>query len=185
MTIAAVVLAAGGGSRWTGEGHKLLADFRGRPVASWAIDAAADAGLDELIVVTGAVDLSGLVSGGATVLDNPAWSDGQAGSLQVAVAHAGKVGHGAVVVGLADAPLVTVEAWRSVAATRGQLVVATFDGRRRPPVKVARGLWSELPTAGDAGARMLFGSRASLVVEVACDCRPVDIDTVEDLELWN
>ena len=171
MTIAAVVLAAGGGSRWTGEGHKLLADFRGRPVASWAIDAAADAGLDELIVVTGAVDLSGLVPGGATVLDNPAWSDGQAGSLQVAVAHAGKVGHGAVVVGLADAPLVTVEAWRSVAATRGQLVVATFDGRRRPP--------------GDAGARMLFGSRASLVVEVACDCRPVDIDTVEDLELWN
>jgi len=163
----------------------LLADFRGRPVASWAIDAAADAGLDELIVVTGAVDLSGLVPGGATVLDNPAWSDGQAGSLQVAVAHAGKVGHGAVVVGLADAPLVTVEAWRSVAATRGQLVVATFDGRRRPPVKVARGLWPELPTAGDAGARMLFGSRASLVVEVACDCRPVDIDTVEDLELWN
>ena len=92
MTVAAVVLAAGGASRWDGPGHKLLADLGGRPLASWAIDAAATAGLDELVVVTGAADLVGLVPPGATVAHNPDWADGQAGSLQVAVSRCREAG---------------------------------------------------------------------------------------------
>jgi CTP:molybdopterin cytidylyltransferase MocA len=69
-SIAAVVLAAGGGSRWSGPGHKLLADLDGRPLAAHAIAAAAAAGLDELVVVTGSVDISAIIPGGATVLHN-------------------------------------------------------------------------------------------------------------------
>ena len=99
MTVAAVVLAAGGASRWDGPGHKLLADLGGRPLASWAIDAAATAGLDELVVVTGAADLVGLVPPGATVAHNPDWADGQAGSLQVAMSRCREAGHRAFVVG--------------------------------------------------------------------------------------
>ncbi|MEO2113467.1 MAG: nucleotidyltransferase family protein, partial [Acidimicrobiales bacterium] len=30
------MLAAGGGTRWDGEGHKLLADLDGRPLAAHA-----------------------------------------------------------------------------------------------------------------------------------------------------
>ena len=184
MTIAAVVLAAGGGTRWDGEGHKLLADLDGRPLAAHAIDAAAAAGLDELVVVTGAADLAGVLPAVVTVVHNPDWDIGQAVSLQLAVSHCRATGHQAMVVGLADTPGVPATAWRSVAGQPGDLVCATFDGLRRPPVKVSARLWDELPVAGDMGARLLLSLRASEAVEVACDGEPADIDTVADLRAW-
>ena len=185
MSTAEVILAAGGGTRWTGPGHKLLADFRGRPLVAWSIEAATTAGLDELIIVGGAADLSALLPEGATLLGNDGWESGQAGSVQVALAHAARVGHGAIVLGLADTPMVPASAWRSVADNPGDLVTATFGGERRPPVKVAQRLWPELPVSGDGGARSLLAGRPSLVVEVACEGQAIDIDTVEDLDRWS
>ena len=88
-------------------------------------------------------------------------------------------------VGLADMPGIPAEAWRAVADAPGPLVVATFDGRRRPPPKVGRRYWSELPEAGDTGARFLLAGRPFDVVEVACPGNPADVDTVEDLGHWN
>jgi nicotine blue oxidoreductase len=138
-----------------------------------------------LIVVAGAEDLSDLLPEGATLLVNDGWESGQAGSVQVALAHAASVGHDAIVLGLADTPMVPTSAWRAVADQPGDLVTATFGGQRRPPVKVAQGLWSELPVSGDGGARSLLAGRPSLVVEVACEGQAVDIDTVEDLDRWS
>ncbi|MBC8364973.1 MAG: NTP transferase domain-containing protein [Actinobacteria bacterium] len=185
MTIAAVVLAAGGGTRWDGGGHKLLADLGGRPLAAHAIDAAAASGLDELVVVTGAADLSDVIPDSATVLYNPDWEAGQAVSLQLAVEHCRSVGHEAIVVGLADTPGIPAAAWQAVAEQSADLVCATFDGRRRPPVKVAAHLWDELPVTGDVGARLLLRWRASEAVEVACDGEPADVDTLKDLSAWS
>ena len=189
---AAVVLAAGGGSRWDGDGHKLLAEVDGRPLAAHALAAAADAGLDELVVVTGAVDLTGVLAGvldealpvTVKVLHNEWWAEGQAGSLGLAVAHAAAVGHDAVVVGLADSPGVPTEAWRAVAAVEAELAVATFAGRRRPPTLIGRSLWGQLPQVGDQGARDLLADRPDLVVEVPCPGDPADVDTMEDLWRW-
>jgi CTP:molybdopterin cytidylyltransferase MocA len=185
VTVAAALLAAGGGSRFSGDSHKLLADLRGRPVVAWALANVVAAGLDETYVVTGAVDLSALIPPSATALDNPDWSGGIATSLAVAIDAAGRAGHAAVVVGLGDQPFVPAEAWRAVADAAGPLAVATYAGRRGNPVKLDQSIWPLLPRTGDEGARLVMHRRPDLVEEVACDGDPFDVDTVEDLIRWS
>jgi CTP:molybdopterin cytidylyltransferase MocA len=119
------------------------------------------------------------------VIENPGWANGQASSLQTAVFWALERGHEAVVVGLGDQPLVPPSAWAAVAAAVSPIAVATFDGLRRPPVRLHNSVWSLLPTAGDEGARVLMKIRPDLVCEVACEGQPVDIDNEEDLIRWS
>lgn len=185
MTTAAAVLAAGGGSRFEGSAHKLLAPFRGRPMVRWAVDAACAAGVDEVAVVVGAVDLAGVLPDGVSVVANDRWRDGVATSLQAAVRWADEAGHEAVVVGLGDQPLVPAGAWRAVALSASPIAVATYGGERRNPVRLHRSVWGLLPTEGDEGARAVFARAADLVGEVACDGEPADVDTVEDLGRWS
>jgi molybdenum cofactor cytidylyltransferase len=197
--VLAVILAAGGGSRWAaagGAGHKLLALLpTGRPVVEAAIDTARSAGVP-VCVVSGAVDLAAHVSSDVALLHNPTWADGQAGSLGVALRWAAAEGFDAVAVGLGDQPFVTGVAWRTVVAELKNpsdpacrpIVVPTFDGRRGQPVGLRREVWSLLPTDGDAGARILMQQAPELVLELRCsgDQRMlIDIDTPGDLPPWN
>ncbi|HEX9993339.1 MAG TPA: NTP transferase domain-containing protein [Acidimicrobiales bacterium] len=185
MTTAAVVLAAGAGTRFAGPVHKLLADAGGRPVVARAVAAAVGAGLDEVVVVTGAADLSAVLPAGVRVVHNPRWADGMATSLAAGVAAAADAGHDAVVVGLGDQPGVTADAWRAVAAAHAPIAVATYGGRRGHPVRLAAATWAALPAAGDQGARALMASGAFPVEEVPCRGDAQDVDTVEDLRAWS
>ncbi len=186
MTTAAVVLAAGASSRFAGPEHKLLTPFRGRPLVTWAIAAAAGAHLDATYVVTGAVDLTGVVPPGVVVVANPNWAEGQATSLRAAWARAGADGHDAIVVGLGDSPFTTAEAWRAVAAcTATPIAAADYGGALRTPVRLAAEVWPLLPDDGDEGARTLLRMRPELVTAVPCSGEPHDIDTLEDLERWS
>lgn len=185
--VAAVLLAAGGGSRFGGDGHKLLAPLGGRPLVAWALRSAVAAALDAVVVVAGAVELDDLVADvagdRAVVVRNERWRDGQAGSLQAGIAWCAARGMDAAVVGLGDQPRVGASAWRAVAAaTWAPVVTATYGGRRRPPVRLARAVWPLLPDRGDEGARALMARRPDLVGEVACAGDPVDVDTPEDLD---
>jgi len=183
VTIAGVLLAAGSGSRFQGPTHKLLAPLGERTVVDHALAAVLEAGLDEVVVVTGATPVP--TPPGVTVLHNPDWNDGQATSLQMAIRYASKRGHEAVVVGLGDQPGIPAEAWRRVAAADARIAVATYDGRRRNPVRLASDVWPALPVTGDEGARVLMRSHPELIREVACPGHPADIDTVEDLHRWS
>ena len=194
MTVAGVVLAAGAGRRFAagdpaGGTHKLTADFRGRPLVRWALEAADQAGFNQLYVVVGAVDLTDEVAAAvgdrATIIENPRWAEGQATSLAAAVTAARRDGHRAIVVGLADQPLIPASAWRSVGASAGEVVTAAFDGERRPPVKFEQTVWDLLPDTGDEGARTLFRQRPELVSELPCSGNPIDIDTQEELRRWS
>ncbi len=141
-----------------------------------------------VVVVTGAwhptTESSVAAIGGATVVDNPRWADGQITSVRLGIATADALGASRVVFGLADQPFVAADAWRTVARTPGPICVATYADRRGNPVALDREVWSLLPATGDEGARALMRIRPDLVREVACAGSPADIDTEEDLIRW-
>jgi CTP:molybdopterin cytidylyltransferase MocA len=186
MTVAGLLLCAGEATRFAGKRHKLLAPARGRPLVAWAIEPACRAGLDEVVVVSGAVDLSEVVPDEVTLLGNERWKEGQSSSLRVGVDWCARQGHGAVVVGLGDQPGLTVSAWQALAAASPTPVaVATYRGVRGHPVRLEAAVWPLLPVSGDEGARRLLRGRPELVTEVPCEGDPRDIDSTEDLRRWS
>lgn len=193
MSVAAVILAAGGGARFrtsqppgASTRSKLLAHRDGRPLLTYAIAPALAAGLDEVVVVSGATDLSGVMPAGVSIVQNDRWADGQATSLAAGLAWCADRGHEAAVVGLGDIPGLTAAAWRAIAsAPGGPIVFATYGGRRGHPVRLDAEVWPLLPTEGDEGARVVAKAHPEYVTEQPCEGDLTDIDTVEDLAQWS
>lgn len=200
MTRVAALLAAGGGSRFLGPVHKLLAPLGDATVWEQALRRVTAAGFDHVVVITGAVDLHAPTTSDdsanmtttppppvVTFRHNPDWAQGQAGSVQLAVAAADELGADRVTIGLADQPFVTEQAWRTVADAPDncRIVIATYDGQSGPnPVRLDRSVWPLLPRSGDAGARHVITEHPSWVCRVACVGSSADIDTLEDLDRW-
>jgi CTP:molybdopterin cytidylyltransferase MocA len=184
------VLAAGRGVRFGGEIPKPLLELGGRPLLLHAVDAAVASGLAPVVVVvsddrTGAV-LGAEERGAVVIARNAAPERGISSSLHVALqALETDATVDAVVVGLADQPLVGSDAYRRVAGAHdegAQLAVATYGGVRGNPVLIGRAHWDEaLALEGDEGARVLL--RRHGAVEVPCDGtgEPADVDTPADL----
>jgi CTP:molybdopterin cytidylyltransferase MocA len=186
--IAAAVLAAGSGERMGGDTPKPLVALHGKPLVSYALDAASSAALQPVLVVVGnaADEVVRVVPRGAEVVRNEQWRTGIASSLGAALrALVPRRDVAAVVVGLADQPFVGADAYRRVAAAYhdgARLAAATYGGERRNPVLLAREHWDEaLTLTGDEGARTMF--RRHVVVDVPCDDTgsPADVDTPADL----
>lgn len=201
--VVAVLLAAGGGSRFTGPTHKLLAPLPANtkrpaePVVARALAALVEADIGPILMVTGAVDITagelGHDPAGQTsphvqfsTAANPRWADGQATSVQTGIAAARRLEASIVVIGLGDQPGIDPDTWRAIAtaATSATITVATYDGQRGNPVALGSDIWDLLPEEGDDGARTVMRLRPDLVVEVPCSGSPEDIDTTEDLRRW-
>jgi CTP:molybdopterin cytidylyltransferase MocA len=182
--IVVVLLAAGAGSRFAGPGHKLTATVDGRSVVERSVASARAAAIGPVVVVTGSVELALPIGPDLQVVSNPDWAEGQSTSLRAGISAAELLGADAIIVGLADQPFIEPDAWRLIAAATSPIAVATYDGRRRNPVRLHRDVWPLLPTSGDEGARSLIRLRADLVNEVPCPGSPADIDTLEDLRTW-
>ena len=179
LTVLAV-LAAGSGSRFDGPTHKLLSPLRDSTVSGLAVQSALDAELGPVVVVVGATELA--LPRWVTRLHNPRWQQGLATSVQVAITHARTLGADNLVIGLGDQPLVLPTTWQAVAHSPSPIAVATYDGVRANPVKLAASVWDEMPHEGDEGARAVMRKHPEWVTEVPCDGSAADVDTAQDLD---
>lgn len=178
-----LVLAAGAGARFGGGGAvaKPLAEVAGRPMVAWPVQALREGGVERVAVVTGATELT---VAGAEVVRCADWREGVAASLRSGIAWAQRE-HGAeaVVIALADQPLLDGRAVAKVLAARGRgatAVRATYGGVPNHPTVIEAALFDALAhLRGDQGARPLLGD-ATLV---PCDGlgAPDDVDTPADL----
>ena len=185
--IVALVLAAGGGSRFGG--GKLLVPLQGRPLLQHVLDRVAEAGLGEAIVVVG--------RDGDEVKRAIAWRTertvrnaqperGLASSLQVGMA-ALDPNVDAVLILLGDQPLVATQTIRALLDAPGDskrtiVVPAYGDQGGRNPVLLRRAAFALTNEAmGDHGLGPILAAHSELVVEVPVTGRNPDVDTHEDL----
>src|SRR4051812_49076417 len=181
-TVAAVVLAAGGGRRYGMP--KALVEYDGELLVERAVRTAR-AVCDPVVVVLGAgadevrqrADLAGV-----TIAVNEQWETGMASSLRTGLAALrdapGSVD--AALVLLVDMPGMTAAALTRLAQAAGPdaLAVARYDGVRGHPVLLGREHWAGVAEAaeGDEGARRYLAAHD--VTEVDCTglADPTDLD---------
>jgi len=187
--IAAIVLAAGKGSRMGG--GKMTARLAGRPLVRHAVDAAAASGADPLLTVVGhdagavRAALDGVET---TIVDNADFSEGMSTSLKAGLAAVPEDAAGAIVL-LGDMPHVTSAIVdRLIAAfaanPSAKAVAPTLGGVRGNPILIARALFPEVMRLdGDVGARRLLAAAGDGVLELAVDDAAIvtDVDTPEAL----
>jgi len=175
--VAGLLLAAGEGSRLGRP--KALLEYRGELLVERGVRLLREGGCDPVIVVQGAAPVH---VPGVVVVDNPQWRTGMGSSLRAGLA-ALPAEAAAVVVALVDQPFVQAGAVRALIDSGAAVAVATYGGRRRNPVLVAREHVAEVAALaeGDVGARPFLRAHPELVTEVECPGDPRDIDTPEDL----
>jgi molybdenum cofactor cytidylyltransferase len=187
--VAAIVLAAGLGSRFGGA-SKPLAAFRGKPMIRHVCEAAFASQARPVIVVLGhrGEEVAGTVQDlGAQIVPSPNFAEGLSRSLQAGFAALPEGARAAVIL-LADMPFVEtavidalIAAWRR--SPGAPAVVPVHEGRRGNPVLLSRALAPEIAAlAGDQGAGPLL-RRLPGVVELPCGQPSIlrDIDTPRSL----
>jgi molybdenum cofactor cytidylyltransferase len=167
----------------------LLATIGGRPVLQHVLDALAEAGVGESVVVLGhdAERIEAAIDwGDARRVVNPEPERGLSSSLSLGF-EAIEADAGAVLVALGDQPLVSAAVIRALVeapAQRGRSIVVPVypDDRGRNPVLVRRSAFDLVGEAtGDRGLGPVLEAHPELVSEIPVEAANPDIDTTDDL----
>jgi CTP:molybdopterin cytidylyltransferase MocA len=184
VSVAGLVLAAGGGRRYGGP--KALVRHEGSLLVERAVATVREAGCAPIIVVLGAAAdevRSTAQLGDVRLVDNEGWKSGMGSSLRAGLDALAATDVDAAVVLLVDTPGVTAEAVRRVNAkgARDSLVSATYGNRRGHPVLLGRDHWAGVAilATGDIGARAYMSARAESVQMVPC----ADISDDTDMDV--
>ena len=154
MSVRAIVLAAGKGTRMKSERPKVLFEVAGRPIVRWVVDAALGGGVDEVTVVIGAEGdevAAALPDGVRTAVQEEQL--GTAHAAQAALDVMGDVSGDTVLVLPGDSPLFTAETIR-------RLLDAHVAGTARCTL-----LTAVMPDPTGYGRVVRVGDRVRAVVE--------------------
>lgn len=199
---AAIILAAGGGTRFGGP--KQVLDFQGVPALRRVVLTALQADLHPIIVVTGAFHEQAINSvsnllGQVKLVHNSSWQDGQAGSIRKGmetllsmegssefVSDSGPRA-GSVIFLLVDQPQVNPLLLRSLiekhSITMAKVVAPLVLGNRANPVLFDRSTFPDLLTlTGDQGGRVLFSKYPPDYIPWLDESMLIDIDIPADME---
>jgi len=187
--IAAIVLAAGGASRFGSA--KQLAELDGVPLLEHAIRAVeAVPAIERIVVVLGArADeiRAGIDFGSAEVVVCEDWDTGQAASPRCGIA-AVAADADAVLLTLGDMPRITpqvIARFADLAAEHGAQTRARglYDGAPGHPVALGSAYFDAISALeGDVGAREVLKRIGAYPIEVGHLCPGVDVDTPEALD---
>ena len=180
-----VALLAAGASRRFGDEDKLASDFRGMPLAEHAANALPVAAFECAWVVVsqpGHPCQEAWAEQGLHPLVNLRASQGMGTSVALAAKAAIEASLDALLIALADMPLVPTEHFSALIAAckrAEDIAVSAQDDIRMPPAMFGSAHFAEVAKAsGDRGARDLI--QRGLVV----DCPPEwlkDVDRIEDI----
>jgi CTP:molybdopterin cytidylyltransferase MocA len=178
MTVTALILAAGAGTRYGGPKSSAL--FRGQPFLDHVVTLARAAGLDPIHAV---VPPATTPVAGVRAVVNARPGDGLSRSLRLGLASLPAKTDALIL--LVDQPTMSHRNIEAVLAFDGARPIraAEAEGRLGPPVLLRHthfGLADGL--TGDTGLRSLFAAHPELVDRVPVAGHPPDVDTAADLE---
>jgi len=185
------ILLAGGNSSRSGKTHKLLADLDGKPVIEQTVLNLKNAGIGDIIVVTGARKAeieAALGSQSVEFVHNPRFADGMSTSISAGVA-AIKANTAQTLICLADMPFVASETYEALLGaaekvSEADIFVPRFKGKRGNPVLWRKNMISALSNlSGDTGGRVIMQENVDKICEVDTEDPGVliDLDTPEAL----
>ncbi|HTJ03425.1 MAG TPA: nucleotidyltransferase family protein [Methylovirgula sp.] len=190
--IAAVILAAGLGTRFGAGTPKVLAQLAGKPLLRHVAEAAAQSQAHPLIVVLGdaASEAEAALAGlSANIVRNDNTAAGLSHSLALGLETVPEHCAGALVL-LADMPRVNAAMIDSLVAAfhaaqePPRAVIPTNAGQRGNPVLLGRAIFAEvMQLQGDRGAAALLRSETRGIVECPIDDEAIaiDVDTPDAL----
>ena len=174
--IALVLLAAGRSERFGGD--KLMAEYKGKPLWTWAAMAAEEAGFQDLYIVNSPRTSIDPGNRWQTVVNADA-DRGMGTSIAAGVAAA--KARQRVVITLGDMPMVAPSHLRALAERTGPVFTRQPDGNAGCPAAFGRESFDQLRQLdGDRGARILAHPDA-VMMEPTSTGMLVDIDYKSDL----